>query len=56
MEKKYYRPDEVAKLLSISVSTVYLHIHAGKVQAVRVGSSLRIPASAINDYIKLVKK
>jgi len=55
-KKEYYRPDEVAKMFSIARVTVYLHIQKGQLKAVRIGGSIRIPESALNDYIRFIKK
>jgi len=51
MEKKFYRPDEVAEKLSISVQMVYKQIQAGDICAIKIGSIYRIPATALDDLI-----
>ena len=48
IEKRFYRPDETARMLSISIDMVYKLIREQKLQAVRIGSVYRIPASAIS--------
>jgi excisionase family DNA binding protein len=47
-DKKTFRPGEVARLLDISPSTVYLWIEVGKIEATRLaGRTLRIPREEI---------
>ncbi len=38
LKKKFFRPDEVAELLSLSRRTVYRMIHDGRLLGVRLGS------------------
>ena len=47
MEEKYYTPDELAELLKVSRRSVYTWIKEEKVDAVKIGASWRIPASAV---------
>lgn len=47
-DKKTFRPGEVALLLDISPSTVYLWIEIGKLEAIRLaGRTLRVPREEI---------
>ena len=48
-EKQFYRPDEVAEILRISIATVYKLIRTGKLHAIRIGTIFRIPAEAVAD-------
>ena len=43
--KKYLRPDEMLSALSISYPTLLRLVKAGKVPCIKIGSSLRFPAS-----------
>jgi excisionase family DNA binding protein len=44
LKKKFFRPDEVAELLSLSWRTVYRMIRDGRLNGVRLGSGpWRIP-------------
>lgn len=43
---------EVARLLSLSRSTVYRLAEAGELRAVRVGSSVRFTRQAVDDFVK----
>ncbi|EPD28610.1 excisionase family DNA binding domain-containing protein [Actinotignum schaalii FB123-CNA-2] len=44
---QFYTVAEVAELTRVSKMTVYRMVHAGDLPAVRVGSSYRVPASAV---------
>ena len=47
MEQRLYRPREVAEALSISRGQVYALAERGLIRVVRIGTSVRIPASEI---------
>ena len=54
-DKLIFRPDEVAKLLMLSRSTIYSWIYSGKLKAIKVaGSSWRIERGAIQDILETV--
>lgn len=46
---------EVAARMRISKMTVNRLIHAGTLEAVRVGRNFRVPAAAVNAYLAGVK-
>jgi len=46
--KRYYRPDEVAEILRISLKTVYRRIEDGSLPAIQVGAVYRIPVDAVD--------
>jgi excisionase family DNA binding protein len=46
-----YKVPEVAHHFGCDRETVYRMIHAGTLRAIRVGRTLRIPQSALNDFI-----
>lgn len=50
----YLSVKETARALSCSVQTIRGMIHAGRLPAVRVGRVLRVPASAVSDYPRVV--
>jgi excisionase family DNA binding protein len=52
-KKDLLRPDEVAAYFSLSVRTVYAWIDQGKLEAFRVGGSLRIAAEAVEKLLAL---
>ena len=56
-DKQFFRPDEVAKIFSISVKTVYGWIYQGKLDASNIGPEenefkvLRVPKDAVEMLI-----
>ena len=46
-DDSYATVEEVAEQLRVSASTIYRLVNAGQFPAVRVGNSIRVPASAI---------
>jgi excisionase family DNA binding protein len=53
--KQLYRVPEAMVLLSISRSVIYEQIRSGRLHSVTQGRTRLIPASAITDYIALLK-
>lgn len=45
------RPSEAAVLLSASRSLVYRMLKAGELPSIRLGSEIRIPRAALEDWI-----
>ncbi|MGI8870531.1 MAG: helix-turn-helix domain-containing protein [Mycobacteriales bacterium] len=43
---------EVAQVMRVSKMTVYRLVHAGDLNAVRVGRSYRVPEQAVHDYLR----
>ena len=43
--------DEVAAQMRVSKMTVYRLVHAGDLEAVRVGRSFRVPEKAVEEYL-----
>ncbi|MFT3860417.1 helix-turn-helix domain-containing protein [Micropruina sp.] len=43
---------EVAAMLRVSRMSVYRLIHAGELEAVRFGRSFRVPARAVDAYLR----
>jgi excisionase family DNA binding protein len=43
---------EVAAAMRVSKMTVYRLVHGGELPAIRVGRSFRVPANAVNDYLR----
>lgn len=50
--KKYYRPDEVAKILQVSIRTAYRRIGDRTIPSVKIGSTIRIPAAEFHASLK----
>ena len=53
--KQLYRIADAVVVLSLSRSVIYEQIRSGRLRSVTQGRSRMIPASAIADYIALLK-
>ena len=53
---RLYRVPEAMTLLSLSRSVLYEQIRAGRLKSVTQGRTRLIPATAIADYIALLKR
>ena len=51
-EVRFLTVAEVAAAMRVSRMTVYRLVHAGELQAVRVGRSFRVPEQAVHDYLR----
>ncbi len=56
MDKRLLRPEEAAHLLGISRSKVYELIRAGRLRAVKLDGSRRIPREAVEELIATLTK
>lgn len=52
VEKLLLKPEEAAELLSIGRSKVYELIGTGELVSVRIGTSRRIPAEALSEFVR----
>ncbi|MDY5129400.1 helix-turn-helix domain-containing protein [Actinotignum urinale] len=50
-QPQFYTVAEVAQIARVSKMTVYRMVHAGDLPAVRVGSSYRVPAPAVQELL-----
>ena len=50
-EVKFLTVAEVATVMRVSKMTVYRLVHAGELEAVRVGRSFRVPEKAVEEYL-----
>jgi excisionase family DNA binding protein len=53
VEKRYFRPDEVATMLDVTVRTIQLWAKAGTIPAVKINGVLRIPKLELEKTIKV---
>ncbi len=51
-EVRFLTVAEVATTMRVSKMTVYRLVHAGMLEAVRVGRSFRVPESAVQEYLR----
>lgn len=49
---RYLTVAEVAEMMRVSRMTVYRLVHGGELPAVRVGRSFRVPADALDAYLR----
>ncbi|MFD0202609.1 MULTISPECIES: helix-turn-helix domain-containing protein [Saccharothrix] len=56
LAKYLYRVPEAMKLLSLSRSTFYEQMRAGRIKFVKQGSATLIPSSAIRAYVALLEQ
>jgi excisionase family DNA binding protein len=56
LTKYLYKVPEAMKLLSLSRSTFYEQMRAGRIKFVKQGSATLIPASAIRAYVALLEQ
>jgi len=56
MEEKYLRPRDVAATLGVSRQAIYKWIREGRLTSVKFGRTVRIPRSALADFIQHVRE
>jgi excisionase family DNA binding protein len=49
-DTRVYRVKAVAKMFDVSVATIYRAVESGQLDALRIGSAVRIPEQALNTY------
>lgn len=47
-----FTPQEVAKMLKVSLRAVYKWIHEGKLKSKKIGTLWRIPKDALEEFIE----
>jgi excisionase family DNA binding protein len=52
---RYLSPAEAAELLGVKRETIYRHIRRGKLPAVRLGRSLRIPEAELRTTLEAAR-
>ncbi len=50
-ERLLYRPTEAADAIGVSRARAYELIAAGVIPSIRIGSSIRVPVAALNEWI-----
>jgi excisionase family DNA binding protein len=48
MAKEFYTPEQLAELLQVSKPAVYKWAAEGRIEVVRIGRTVRIPASEVD--------
>jgi len=54
-ERKVFLVDEIAVFTGVTRSTIYEHVRTGKLRALKIGHSIRIPIPAIREAMGLVE-
>ena len=47
MPREFYKPEQLAELLQVSKPTVYKWAQEGRIEVVRIGRTVRIPAAEV---------
>lgn len=55
MEEKYYTVKEIADLFHVSRQAIYDWIDEGKLRAVRLGERVRVPESALKEFVRPIE-
>lgn len=50
-EKEFYKAEDLAKLLSVNIMTIYRYIKAGRLKAYKIGKEFRIEKKDFNDLL-----
>ena len=50
--ERYFTPTEFAQAFGFTPRTVYALVKSGKLRAVHFGRSIRIPASAVDEFTR----
>jgi excisionase family DNA binding protein len=53
--EKYLKPEEVAERYQVSRRMVYKMVALGQLKAIKFGGALRIPESALTEFVKPAK-
>ena len=52
MADKFYTPDELAALLKVTRQAIYNWIQQGRMEAVRIGRTVRIPGEEVERLLR----
>ena len=52
MVAELYTPQEVAKILRVTRTTIYQHIKKGQLKAIRIGNQYRITKAQLEEYLQ----
>ena len=52
METLLYKPPQCAEMLNLGRSKIYELLQTNKLRSIRVGRAIRIPASALKEYVE----
>ena len=52
MPQEFYTPEQLAKLLQVSKPAIYKWAQEGRIKAVRIGRTVRIPAAEVERLLR----
>jgi putative molybdopterin biosynthesis protein len=52
MANQVYTPEEVASILKVSKNAIYKWVQEGRIDAIRIGKSVRIPAAEVERLLR----
>jgi excisionase family DNA binding protein len=52
MVAELYTPQEVAKIVRVTRTTIYQHIKKGQLKAIRIGNQYRITKAQLEEYLQ----
>ena len=52
MPREFYTPEQLAELLQVSKPAIYKWAHEGRIKAVRIGRTVRIPATEVERLLQ----
>ena len=50
--ERLYKVNDVAKILNISISSIYKYAEAGKIKSIKIGTALRFSEYNITEYLE----
>lgn len=56
MEKLLLTPEEAAAIVAVGRTRMYELMRAGLVESVRIGASRRVPARALEEYVRRLQQ
>jgi putative resolvase len=54
-DKKFYKAEDLAKILDVNIMTIYRYIDAGKIKAHKIGKEFRIPLEEFEKFLNTTK-
>ena len=54
MTDKFYKAEDLAKMLQVNIMTIYRYIKAGRLKAYKLGREFRIEKDEFNTFLKKV--
>ena len=52
MPREFYTPEQLAELLQVSKPAIYKWAQEGRIKAVRIGRTVRIPAAEVERLVR----